>query len=183
MAFDDAAWPAANARFGWGLDGELAPLTPGRVAHYFRRWFTLGNGAQLTELLCELVRDDGAVVYLNGTEIFRSNMPGGPVNAGTLASLTVDTPDETTWFETVLSTAGSGLSGGSNLVAVELHQASPTSSDASFDFALYGQGTTEVYLTSPANGASVAHFGHSDRGDGQRRRGLGATGWSSLPTG
>ena len=28
-------------------------------------------------MLVKLLRDDGAVVYLNGEELFRSNMPGG----------------------------------------------------------------------------------------------------------
>jgi hypothetical protein len=154
-ALDDNAWPSANARFGWGLDGELTPLTEGRVTHYFRRWLTLANGGQLSDLLFELVRDDGAVVYLNGTEVYRSNMPAGPIAASTLALGAVNTPEETTWFETMLATAGSGLLSGSNLLAVELHQSSATSSDASFDFALYAQGTTEqrVYLSTPANGA------------------------------
>lgn len=155
-SFDDSAWPGANTRFGWGLDGEMSLLTEGRVTHYFRRWVNVANGPQLAELLLYLVRDDGAVVYLNGTEVFRSNMPPGPVDAGTLASASVNTPDETTWYSTVLATAGSGMLSGSNLVAVELHQSSANSSDASFDFALYGQGTTErrVYLGSPAQNSS-----------------------------
>jgi hypothetical protein len=155
--FDDSAWPSANARFGWGLDGELTALTPGRVTHYFRRWFNSANGAFFTDLLFELIRDDGAVVYLNGLEIFRSNMPSGPISAQTLAPTTVNTPDETTWFETALASAGSGLLSGSNLLAIELHQSSASSSDASFDFAMYAEGTTEsrFYLSSPVNNGSI----------------------------
>src|SRR5262249_27159292 len=99
-SFDDHTWPNAPARFGFGLDGEVTTLTSGRVTWYFRRWFSVPNPALFTELFFELVRDDGAVVYLNGKEIFRSNMPPGPVNSSTLASSTVNTPDETTYFET-----------------------------------------------------------------------------------
>ena len=88
--FDDSAWPAGPARFGWGLDGEVTTLTAGRTTHYFRRWFSLDNPALLTELIFELVRDDGAVVYLNGIEVLRSNMPAGPVTATTLALATVN---------------------------------------------------------------------------------------------
>ncbi len=158
--FNDAAWPSGTARFGWGLDGETTLLTEGRITHYFRRWFYVTNIGQLDELLLQLVRDDGAVVYLNGTEILRSNMPVGPVDAATLATASVGTPDETTWFPTVLATTGSGLTGGSNLVAVELHQSSASSSDASFDFALYGQGTTagRISLVNPANNASFVNI-------------------------
>ena len=158
LAFNDALWPSGLARFGWGFDGEITPLTEGRVTHYFRRWFNVPNPAAFTELVFQLARDDGAVVYLNGAEIFRSNMPGGTVTSATLASASVNTPDETTYFETVLATPGSGLLAGNNLVAVELHQGSTTSSDAGFDLRVLGYGTTEprVYFAVPIAGATFA---------------------------
>jgi len=154
--FNAAAWPAAPARFGFGLDGEATPLTAGRVSYYFRRWFNVANPFLFTELIFQLQRDDGAVVYLNGVEIYRSNMPAGVITSGTLASTTVNTPDETTFFETVLPVAGLNLVTGSNLVAVELHQAAATSSDAGFNLQLLGIGTTgpRVYFTSPVDGSS-----------------------------
>jgi hypothetical protein len=151
--FNDAAWPSAPARLGFGLDGEATPLNEGRTTYYFRRWFNVANPALLNQLVFQLARDDGAVVYLNGVEVFRSNLPGGPVASSTLALNTANTPDETTYFETILASAGSGLLGGSNLVAVELHQASANSSDAGFDLQLLGYGTTEarVVLAHPAS--------------------------------
>lgn len=169
--FDDSGWPSAPARFGWGLDGELTTLTEGRITHYFRRWFQVEDAALLTELIFQLSRDDGAVVYLNGREVFRSNMPAGLVDATTLASATVNTPDETTYFETVLATAGAGLVTGSNLVAVELHQGGATSSDAGFDLQLIGSGTTEgrVYFSTPTNNVI---YSLTDTAD------LGAVAWS-----
>jgi hypothetical protein len=158
--FDDTAWPGGPARLGFGFDGERTVLTEGRITHYFRRWFSAANPGRLTELLFQLARDDGAVVYLNGLEVFRSNMPEGPVSASTLASTTVNTPDETTYFETVLATTGSGLVGGSNLVAVESHQSAANSSDAGFDLQLLAFGTTEgrVYVSTPAEGATFRPF-------------------------
>jgi hypothetical protein len=151
---NDAAWPAASARFGWGLDGERTVLTEGRITHYFRRWFNLTNPAVLSELVFDLQRDDGAVVYLNGREVFRSNMPAGPVTAATLASSSINTPDETTFYRTVIPVPGLGLTTGSNLVAVELHQGSATSSDAGFDLQLAVVGTSEprIHFASPTNG-------------------------------
>jgi hypothetical protein len=156
-SFDDAVWPSANARFGWGLDGEMTLLTSGRTTHYFRRRFAAFNLGELASLFFYLQRDDGAVVYLNGIELFRTNMPAGAISASTLASATVDTPDETIWLEKEILAAGSGLAS-SNLIAVELHQSSATSSDAAFDFALYALGTSErrIFLASPANNASYA---------------------------
>ncbi len=154
--FDDSTWQSGPARLGWGLDGENTRLTDGRVTHYFRRWFNALNPAIFTELTFQFARDDGAVIYLNGLEIFRSNMPEGTITPSTLALNSVNTPDETTYFERILSTAGSGLIGGTNLIAVELHQSSATSSDGGFDLLLTAQGTSggRVYLTTPARGAT-----------------------------
>jgi hypothetical protein len=156
--FNDSAWPVGTARFGWGLDGEITTLTEGRVTHYFRRWFNFSQPALLSDLVFQLARDDGAVVYLNGVEIFRSNMPGGPVTPSTLAATTINTPEETIYEQHSLRTTGSGIVSGTNLIAVELHQSAVTSSDAGFDLQLTGYGTTEprVYLTTPADGASFS---------------------------
>lgn len=154
--FNDSAWPSGTARFGWGLDGEVTTLTSGRVTHYFRRWFSVPNPAFFTELSFLILRDDGAVVYLNGVELFRHNMPGGLISASTLASTSVNSPEETAYYEVTVPTAGSGLVSGTNLIAVELHQSSATSSDAGFDLALvaYGSSAGRVYFTTPLQGTS-----------------------------
>jgi len=152
LGFDDSAWPEGPARFGWGLDGERTTLTAGRITHYFRRSFEVTNPLLFTEMVFQLARDDGAVVYLNGREVFRSNMPTGAVTAATLASRTVDTPEETTYFETVVPLTGTELQPGANVVAVELHQGGANSSDAGFDLQMFGLGTTEprLLLRQPA---------------------------------
>ena len=47
------------------------------VTTYFRREFEVADPQSLSSLAIELKRDDGAIVYLNGVEIVRSNMPAG----------------------------------------------------------------------------------------------------------
>ena len=149
-AFSDAAWKTGTARFGYGLDGEFTKISNNIVTHYFRKWFTVTDPAIFTELLFRLQRDDGAVIHLNGQEIYRSNMPTGAVNSATLAATTANSLDENYVFETPIPAPGSGLLLGSNLVAVELHQSSATSSDAGVDLELWGFGSTEprVYLSN-----------------------------------
>jgi hypothetical protein len=78
------------------------------------------------------------VVYLNGGEVFRSNMPQGPVGYATLASSAVSGADEQTYFE--LNAPVAGVLPGLNLLAVEIHQNSATSSDLAFDLAVEGRG-------------------------------------------
>jgi len=78
------------------------------------------------------------VVYLNGQEIFRMNMPTGAVTYATTASTVVGGPNEINRFATNIS-AGL-LINGTNLLAVELHQSSPNTTDAAFDLQLDGIG-------------------------------------------
>ena len=137
--FNDAAWPSGPAQLGYG-DGDEATMVNGGPANnhyittYFRRHFSIANASLVNSLVLRLMRDDGAVVYLNGIEAYRANMPGGTVTYTTLASTTVGGADETSFFSTSLSPAL--LVNGDNVIAVELHQANVTSSDASFDLEL-----------------------------------------------
>ncbi len=81
------------------------------------------------------MRDDGAVVYLNGVEIARSNMPTGTVASSTRASTAIgDVTAESTYYAFTVNTAA--LLAGVNVIAVEIHQATRDSSDISFDLEL-----------------------------------------------
>ena len=53
-------------------------------------------------MIVELLRDDGGIVYLNGVEIFRSNMPPGPVDYLTFAVYAVANAEESAFFPTNL---------------------------------------------------------------------------------
>jgi hypothetical protein len=97
----------------------------------------------VSALVFRLQRDDGAVVYLNGTEVFRSNMPDTLISFSTMASATVNAPDETTFFETRIDSPPV-MAGTSNLVAVEIHQATPDSSDLGFDLEVLAAGSVAL---------------------------------------
>jgi chitodextrinase len=138
--FDDSSWANGNAQFGYGDGDEITTVGFGPNANqkyvttYFRRSFNVSNPALVAGLGLRLLRDDGAVVYINGTEVARSNMPAGTITNTTLAPANIDGAAEATF---VPSTFGPGaLVAGTNTVAVEIHQNSRTSSDLSFDLAL-----------------------------------------------
>jgi hypothetical protein len=76
------------------------------------------------------------VVYHNGVEIYRTNMPAGTISYGTWALTAVGAPDETAYFETNLTAVNSVI--GTNVLAVEIHQNAGNSSDLSFDLELLG---------------------------------------------
>ena len=52
--------------------------------------FTVADPSAVSALSLKLLRDDGAVVYLNGTEVYRNNMPSGSISSSTLASSSVE---------------------------------------------------------------------------------------------
>jgi hypothetical protein len=81
-----------------------------------------------------VLRDDGVIVHLNGNELFRMNMPGGPFTYTTFASTTVGGADESAFYSTNISPAG--LIAGTNVLAVELHQSATNTTDAGFDLSL-----------------------------------------------
>jgi hypothetical protein len=134
--YNDSAWPSGPAQLGFG-EGDEATLVHTnrlRITTYFRRAFTVADANELETLTLRLKRDDGAVVFLNGTEIFRSNMPTGTVVAATWAGGAVGGADESAWFTNSVDAAL--LRTGTNVLAVELHQAGTNSSDLSFDLEL-----------------------------------------------
>jgi len=83
-----------------------------------------------------LLRDDGAIVYLNDVEIYRSNMPGGIVHESTPAVLAVGGGEENRFFQ--FGVWPYYLEQGSNTIAVEVHQAPGAIDDCSFDLTLLG---------------------------------------------
>ena len=118
---------------GYGPDPNNKYITT-----YFRHTFTVSDPSQFVYLLLRLLRDDGAVVYLNGVEIKRSNMPGGEIDHLTCAATAVGGSEENTFYEDYMNAAN--LNPGTNVLAVEIHQISGTSSDISFDMELIGVG-------------------------------------------
>ena len=139
--FNDSGWASGPARLGYGGDGEVTAVNYGPdinnkyITTYFRKTFAVLNPSAFTTLNLNLLRDDGAVVYLNGTEIRRDNMPTGTITYTTLASSTIGGTDEQTFFP---STVANLLLNGNNLLAVEVHQAATNSSDISLDLELRG---------------------------------------------
>lgn len=159
VGFNDAGWASGPAPLGYG-DGDEAtvvgfgPSSGAKYATtYFRRAFNLNNAGSFTGLTLRLQRDDGAVVYLNGNEVFRSNLPAGAVSYSTLASTVVSGANETAFYATTISPTL--LANGANVVAVEIHQANASSSDISFDLELKGVVTTTslAALAAPTRAA------------------------------
>ncbi len=175
FAFNDSGWSSGPAELGYGdtADGRpeatLVSFGPDAAnkypTTYFRRAFVATNIAAITNLTIRLMRDDGAVVFINGTEIRRDNLPLLPAPIGYLtnALTAVGGTDEFAFFSTTNTAA---LNNGTNIIAVEVHQNVGTSSDISFDLELIANtvqgltftnfGAPFVQSQSPAAGATVS---------------------------
>jgi len=140
--FDDSAWEEGPAQLGYG-DGDeqtLVDYGPDEndkyITTYFRHTFNVEDTSRYKEIKLELLRDDGALVYLNGEEVIRSNMPDGEFSYSTYASQYIAGAGESSFHTFTLDT--DHLVSGENILAVEIHQSNASSSDISFDLSLAG---------------------------------------------
>ena len=122
-AFNDSGWLSGPAQLGYG-DGDESTVVSGGpnpdnhyITTYFRRSFVVTNPNDFGKLLLRILRDDGAVVYLNGVEIHCGNMPPGAVTFQTLAANSVTGTDESLFFAATL--AAPNLIAGTNVAVTE----------------------------------------------------------------
>jgi PKD repeat protein len=129
-------WMAGEAPLGYGdPTNTVISFGPDEnnkyITYYFYKDIEV-NPSSLTEVIeFGLRRDDGAIVYVNGVEVFRDNMPEGATNYMTFSSTTIDEADEKRYFmHEVPKTA---FQNGINRIAVEMHNREGNSSDIGFD--------------------------------------------------
>ncbi len=135
LGFDDRGWASGPSGFGHG-DGDDATRAVGPTV-YARTVVELSAAdlAELGGLALHVDHDDGFVAWLNGVEVARSNLgfPGDPVpwdaaaDAEREASRVLGHRPERfdLWPRADL------LREGANVLALEVHDASPTSDDLS----------------------------------------------------
>lgn len=155
LNFSDSSWATGQAELGYGDGDENTEISFGNDGNnkyattYFRKVFEIQNLAEYSgEISINLKRDDGAIVYLNGIELFRTNMPNGTIDFETYASDFVGGAAEDAFINYILQT--NQFLEGENVIAVEIHQATASSSDLSFDLELKALkvGQTDLISTS-----------------------------------
>jgi hypothetical protein len=172
--FNDSTWPTGTPQLGYGDGDESTLISRGPVGapyvtSYFRTTINVSTVPDQVDL--DLLADDGAVVYVNGVEAVRDNMPTGTISAGTFASTDRTGGPENAFRPFTFSP--SLLHTGTNTIAVEVHQRSNTSSDLSFDLNLSGQaaGTplvppTAEFTATPDTNLNVGFDGTPTTDDG-----------------
>lgn len=155
-SFDDSSWDELQADLGFPQDDVYSLIPNTGLTSYFRLVFDVDDVTLFDTLDLSLFRDDGAVVYLNGTEVMRSNMPAGPISHHTEAASNSEDTDSA-------NIPASHLLNGTNVLAVEVHNRGG-SADLIFDLELRSlvcrSCLTETTLTS-----SVATYLEADDPD------------------
>ena len=155
LNFDDSGWSTGIGDFGYG-DGPAVPertlvASNQFVTTFFRKKINVTNPSLFGRVRLDAMRDDGIVVHINGSEVFRNNFTNTttPIQFGDFADVAIGAPEETTYISANIPAAS--LIPGMNIVAVEIHQVNLTSTDIRFDLMLWG---TAPELTITKAGAN-----------------------------
>lgn len=146
-AFVDSVWRTGLGELGYVQPGTVTEIRFGPnesnaandpqnkfITYYFRRGFDLPAGSdpsKFEDFVIDLQRDDGAAVYVNGQRVILDNLPANPSHNALALTAATDDGQDIQRFHLDPSL----LRPGGNLIAVEVHQNGPTSSDLTFDLA------------------------------------------------
>lgn len=154
LGFDESNWTTGSGAFQLGPGTLPAPasaqtsLPAGPVTYYFRRTFDFAGQVNFTQLKLRLLVDDGAAVFLNGTEVCRLNLPAAAA-AATGASNPVRSG--AAWREFAIPV--SLLQPTGNVLAVEVHQAAAL---ASYPTAVLASGPVAYWRLGETVNGTVA---------------------------
>jgi hypothetical protein len=160
-AFDDSTWAAGPTQIGFGdatrdentiaASADYSSTTSGTQiapSALFRNTFTIANKDTVAALTGEVLFDDSAVIYVNGTQVYRHGdlTANAPLTEYTQTTTTLTRENEKAAF----SVPRAVLKNGINTIAVEVHQHDPGSADLSFDMKLDAQivAAQEIHWTT-----------------------------------
>ncbi len=137
LGFNDSPWPQGNGGIGYGDGDDNTVLSPPLLTLYMRKIFNIVDTSEIVSAILHIDYDDGFVAYLNNVEIVRSNVgvEGTPPEFDDKAYI----EHEAQMYQGRLperyyikkSFLKSILQNGNNVLAVEVHNNAPMSSDLS----------------------------------------------------
>ena len=127
--FDDSGWQKGAGGIGFG-DNDDVTVISNVPSLFLRIKFNISDTSKINELVFNIDYDDGFIAYINSSEIARAGLSGNPV-------LYTDFADN---HEAVMKDGGlpdiykvdkNILKNGENILTIEIHNGSATSSDMS----------------------------------------------------
>jgi len=135
LSYNDLSWSEGPSGFGFD-DGDDATLLPeGTISVFIRRVFTIDDVNTISQIFLHVDYDDAFVAYINGQEVARSNIgtSGTPVSYDNTADgdhgATIDDGGDPEKFD--IGFTKPYLQNGENVLCIQGHNKSSTSSDMS----------------------------------------------------
>ena len=153
--FNDSSWTVGMGHFGFGEGDELTEVNSDLVSYYFRKKIDVPDVNLLDSIYMHMVHDDAAIVYINGQEVFRTElMPLGAISHSTIARQSANSTNENEFYTYKIDT--SYFVSGVNTIAVSVRNRYASDTDLSFDSYLtpnfsYSQDGPYVYY----NGSDI----------------------------
>lgn len=148
--FDDSSWKTGKGGFGFG-DNDDNTIVSNVLSVYIRKTFSIGSTEQIGAALLHIDYDDGFIAYLNGVEIARKGLSELFPAYNSVASINHEAVMYSGGTPEAFSIDGSLLKNiiktGDNILAIEVHNNSSSSSDLS----------VLPFLSVELNGSSVTY--------------------------
>jgi hypothetical protein len=191
LAFDDSSptateWLPCTLPAGFAYSGVVTTVgygsstTDKTKAYYFRKKFTVSDPSLISSLTFNVRRDDGVVLWLNNDSSATAVSADGTWSAPyTYANLSPNATNTAGYISYTIP--ASKLVAGDNILAIELHQTSVTSSDLLLDCELLATWVPPLVLEirNPAGQPVLYWFDNAalleESGD--------LTNWSAVPGG
>ncbi|MFT6863321.1 MAG: hypothetical protein ACJAVK_001882 [Akkermansiaceae bacterium] len=160
---EDPRWNPATLPIGFGSVGDMVFKTRisgmrGSYSSLFlRNEFTIAPGKIPPALQLRFMLDDGFVLWINGVEVHRENIPGQPGNEPAISDEASDNYSESTLVVKTLEASGS-LVEGINTVSIQLFNARVGSSDLGLDLQLISPASGVGQPALPTPGAENSGF-------------------------
>lgn len=142
-------WKTGISPLGYGDDIVATKISFGadtenkHITVYFKKTFLVSNPYKYLIYKLSVQRDDGIVIYLNGHEVMRNNMPEGEITSDTKAIGLVFTSRVEKIAHTILLYPDDFIAG-INTITASVHQARSTSSDCLFNLELLGDNNPDM---------------------------------------
>jgi len=133
--FDEAGWSVGAAPLGWGhanLGTTLTASGTRPLASYYRKVVQVADATKVASVTLTTRADDGVVVYVNGTEVGRANVPAGPVGHTSYASSAVSASNAVANPVTIV-VPGSLFVTGDNVISAQVQSNYRSTPSASFE--------------------------------------------------
>ena len=138
-----ASWKTGRSSLGYGALSPETTINKSKnrknrvISYYFTKTVIIEDPKEFVLYQLKIKKDDGIVLYLNGEEIFREDMPLGKINHSTKASRVIMSDIEEN-MEYLVLVFPEDLKIGENIISSSVHQGMKKSGDLLFSLELVG---------------------------------------------